>query len=1365
MFGTFSFRREVVPTIPRAPNHKTLSRPEPSIQMFVWSVALTLRAEQGYNSTTQFRYTNGRSGGSSLSPGGEAGNGLGLRKPSRRGRLDGTRLGDLMASDPTAREPRRNPRFGRYEVLHYLATGGMGAVYRARDVETGLEVALKVLPPEIAVRPGMLERFRQEALHASKLHHEHIVTLFEYGEANHTHYLAMEFVEGVDLHEYVSRKGPLGPDEARVIIGQAALALDYAHEQSIVHRDIKPSNFLITRKDGRLWVKLTDFGLAREANDEECRVTRAGSTVGTVDYMAPEQARDSRAADRRSDIYSLGCTLYFMLSGRPPFNEGGLSERLLQHVEKEPVDICLLNPHVPHALAAVLQRMLAKKPANRYQSAGALLDDLERMRTGGKPGHLEVFSFLDDVDGSSVIRRRRYVSGHVAEHGGPVRDARPDSSTRARRPGSSGTRRRVRDEEDTDEALAARTQALPKFAGANRRTLLLATPVILLLFLLGSGLTWWLLRGAFGGPPAGVSVEVAQPNSAPEPAPVVPAPPPSVTPEPVIKPDPPIPQATPPEPAVKPVPPRVETGPPRMPQAAGPVPAADLRTVLEKPWAAPVVRPAATTLRVSRTAHTGDGRQFKSLAEAVAAAPPRQETIIEIQDNGPLFEPAVAVADRSLILRAARGYRPLVVWERGRPGTPRVAAFLAITGGSLTLDGLDLVHDAGDAGQTDDTTLCRVTGGDFTARDCTFSAAGRPRAGVTLIQLNGRPPSTSEAKPDDTSRVRCRLSRCYLRGGDCVALDLHTPGADALLEDCLAVGDTRPLLQVAGHEVPTNLHVVRTTLVAAQTILHIRPASARDTRPQVHWIGWDALLARCGTDLGGAMIELANGASSEGMRWQATNCLYAGWPTLLLGRENLSAASLAAWQARWGRTEGDYAVSEVWPARTFATPWDEPPDAYRTEGTHVWYAGTAGAPTLGCNLAALPPPRDAWHTLTFGRVVAPSFPMPFELTPPEIPPAGDGLYHGERLNISGIDLGTHLEKMGQKMGFGPKVVLHLSGSGEHHTSPIRVKGSSLILYVEPAAPQAEPLVLNYVKGKGDVAALIDVDGGNLELLGVSLKLANNTFAPHPRHLVHVRGGDLRVFGCRLVGPLSRTPKTFAGLIGFEGSGDSSAALARDCGIAESVLAAGNTCVHSIGSGARVRLRDCVVVAGRDAVHLDPGPDMKPRLNSQCFLDSCTVAARRAAIRLGDRSELIPLEPAIVQARSCAFLDPFEGGVHEAALVAFDGAALARGLLIWQGDNNGYDKRLPLYVTPTVRTGDRPREGYSAWSRVWGTAGDRGARVLDLTDRTFDLDKLPLATLELPASARAKHPESLGADLVRLRILKKLEKSKPTPLSP
>jgi len=263
---------------------------------------------------------------------------------------------------------------GKYEVLGHIASGGMAEVYKARDPDLGRLVALKVLSQHLVDSETILERFRREALAAARLAHKNIVSVYEWGQHEGVHFLAMEYVEGTDLHNYICDKGRLDPQEAWIVTVQVARALDHACRQGVTHRDIKPSNILLSFRDGnKLVVKVTDLGLARAARQGDFRVTKDGTTVGTIDYMASEQARDSALADVRSDIYSLGCTLYHMLAGQPPFPEGGLGERVYNHLQAEVPDVRKFNRKVPAGMCEVLRKMLEKNPADRYQTPEELL--------------------------------------------------------------------------------------------------------------------------------------------------------------------------------------------------------------------------------------------------------------------------------------------------------------------------------------------------------------------------------------------------------------------------------------------------------------------------------------------------------------------------------------------------------------------------------------------------------------------------------------------------------------------------------------------------------------------------------------------------------------------------------------------------------------------------------------------------------------------------------------------------------------------------------------------------------------------------------------------------------------------------------
>ncbi|WP_417383911.1 serine/threonine protein kinase [Gimesia sp.] len=274
----------------------------------------------------------------------------------------------------SARVPKLDS-LGKYKIEKEIGAGGMGAVFLARDTTLNRLAALKILPRDKAENPVLVKRFKAEGQAAAHLRHENIVSVYDAGEEDGYLYIALEYVEGTDLHNLINKRNRIPVRRSLEIITQVTEALSHAYQQGIVHRDIKPANILI-RTDGV--VKLTDLGLARSIDDNtETSITRAGTTVGTVDYMAPEQARDSKAADIRSDIYSLGCTWYHMLTGRAPFSEGSLTNKLAAHATSPPPDPRELNERVPEGMVAIIHRMMAKPQADRYQTPAELLEDLK----------------------------------------------------------------------------------------------------------------------------------------------------------------------------------------------------------------------------------------------------------------------------------------------------------------------------------------------------------------------------------------------------------------------------------------------------------------------------------------------------------------------------------------------------------------------------------------------------------------------------------------------------------------------------------------------------------------------------------------------------------------------------------------------------------------------------------------------------------------------------------------------------------------------------------------------------------------------------------------------------------------------------
>ncbi len=269
----------------------------------------------------------------------------------------------------------RGRRLAHYELIEPIGVGGMAAVLRARDTQLDREVALKILPPETAADPENVRRFHQEARSAAKLDHETIARVFFCGEDQGLHFIAFEFVDGENLRTILEKRGRLPAAEAVTYVLQVAGGLAHAAGRGVVHRDIKPSNIIVS-PGGR--AKLVDMGLARSLEPtHDDGLTQSGVTLGTFDYISPEQALEPREADARSDIYSLGCTFYHALTGEPPVPEGTAARKLHHHHHVKPPDPRQFVPDLPDSVVTVLGRMMAKRPADRYQTPGHLVQDLQ----------------------------------------------------------------------------------------------------------------------------------------------------------------------------------------------------------------------------------------------------------------------------------------------------------------------------------------------------------------------------------------------------------------------------------------------------------------------------------------------------------------------------------------------------------------------------------------------------------------------------------------------------------------------------------------------------------------------------------------------------------------------------------------------------------------------------------------------------------------------------------------------------------------------------------------------------------------------------------------------------------------------------
>lgn len=357
---------------------------------------------------------------------------------------------------------------GRYELHSRLGRGGMAEVYLARDQMLDRPVAVKVLFPALATDPGFVERFRREAQSAAALNHPNIVGVYDWGEANGTYFIVMEYVEGESLADLIHAEGRLHPDRAAEIAADISAALGFAHRNGgVIHRDVKPGNVLITREGA---VKVADFGIARAISDtSDANLTKTGSVMGTATYFSPEQARGA-ALDPRSDVYSVGCVLYEMIIGRPPFAGENAVAIAYKHVQEAPPSPRQIDPAVPDTLEAIILKCLAKNAANRYPSAQDLRADLRRYLDGARIMAEPVMAAPVDPGATSLMAPTGYMQPTAAT--GQPWDAY----------GDDGYGDAYGDEEEEEERSKAPLIVL----------------IVLLVLLVGL-LLWWALSSRDGG--------------------------------------------------------------------------------------------------------------------------------------------------------------------------------------------------------------------------------------------------------------------------------------------------------------------------------------------------------------------------------------------------------------------------------------------------------------------------------------------------------------------------------------------------------------------------------------------------------------------------------------------------------------------------------------------------------------------------------------------------------------------------------------------------------------------------------------------------------------------------------------------------
>ena len=302
----------------------------------------------------------------------------------------------VINEEPKAEQPKQKTVLGDFELGKKLGQGGMGAVYLARQISLDRPVALKLLSKELAKKPGFVERFIREARSMAKLDHVNAVKAYAADTASGQHYVAIEFIDGSSMQKWMDQLGKLSIPDAVHIILRCADALRVAHDLNMIHRDIKPDNILLTKKG---IVKVADFGLAKVIDDEDMSMTQSGTGLGTPLYMAPEQARDAKSTDKRTDIYALGVTFYYFVTGKLPFSGDSVVKLIMAKEAGKYDNARKLNREVPEKLDLIIDKMIQKDKNHRYPTCDEFIRDLE-------PLGLESPS-LSFIEGGEALATRR----------------------------------------------------------------------------------------------------------------------------------------------------------------------------------------------------------------------------------------------------------------------------------------------------------------------------------------------------------------------------------------------------------------------------------------------------------------------------------------------------------------------------------------------------------------------------------------------------------------------------------------------------------------------------------------------------------------------------------------------------------------------------------------------------------------------------------------------------------------------------------------------------------------------------------------------------------------------------------------------
>ena len=1247
-------------------------------------------------------------------------------------------------------------RIGSYRVVQPLGSGGMSSVFRAVHEETGNEVALKVLTRTLARNSTLLQRFMREARSAETLEHQNIVTIYDRGIDRGRHYLVLEYVEGGDFHEYIQRQGPLPTAEAITVVKSVASGLRYAAGRGLIHRDIKPSNILRTPAGV---VKIIDLGLALQNEFEDERVTREGTTVGTVDYMAPEQARDSRATSIQSDIYSLGCTFYYFLTGVAAYPGGDITDKLTRHARSPVPDVRDLRPEVPTDVSAIILRMMAKKAGDRFASYDDLMAALDATSADGMddgPG-IALIPLADETpDDLPALAVDPWPGPESGEHttsgpdlgqlavvslaelagelSGEIRE-RPPARSPAAEPRPPIPRHGV-DESDLQEPASSEIDELTSIAPvqpANSASIwiiagsFIGVALVLLMLGLLQFMDTTSPSAEVVAKPTESNVELDRPSTITtrQPLAAVAAP------------------ISPVNPAGRGLPTKktaaasavkekwVEPADNESPKSAGSTQGdASSGSRFLPEWARSAVpdRIDGPFVVVRRVAESSDAFTVPTLYMALDQ---KIGGTVEIADEGPFFNDDFRVAGDTRLIRARPGYRPIVRVERSNSEAVRKQPAIFVIGRqNLILDGIDLVVDVRDV-YPEQTAIFSCTGSSLTLRNCS----------ITILNHNNTPFSVVRVEPTGSRPTRVRLERTLVRGGFAAGVELDGGSTELAMSKSVIVGGPGPLVRVtdASSGPETRFFFVDSILAGPGPIVQLaRKELAGSTKPvsirafgsifgRLHGVGVASVISSTSSIRGAA----------KQVEWGGDDNLFAGWKGFFASGSDpvVTIPGLAEVRSTWNRSDQK--------SQEYPSPWPRPPELAAITAEEL----KPFVPDRENTLWPVAQPRLGLFQKAVGEYPSPAIPQPlgwaFEPSVPtrKGPPARKMLTATQALaNESGRsaaavaapsvstvvsdpldltfdtadatwegDLGAFLRDR-LTAGVGHARV-RVRGSGQHRFTPIRLPADLwLEIRVEPLAAAEPPSWSPWPNATGP--ALIELYGGALVLSNLILRHEETS---RLEQLIRVEDGHLVMSRCQFTAP-GPFPDFPGDLIAFRSL--STQPYPADpkrqifatpvdrpvCRLHESVLITGGIALKAeLGKG-MVALTECAIAAGIAGVELLPSKVSRRRFDADLVIDHCTMTAERSIVRLGPWRGLPPGpdRPWLITSRNCAFLAMYDRKTRETVLLRSDADALARGTVSWQASDDAVDVDFFTVAGESVPLpNNRPRDLQLQWVHFWG----------------------------------------------------------------